>query len=105
MTIERTQVVWLEQRADYSMHEAGELSGLPRTLLERLIDCGALPASEAVSTVCLSSEGVVLARAAGRLRQHFELDDEGLAVAVSLLRRVRVLEAELSRARAASRDG
>lgn len=104
MTVERTQVLWIEQRADYSVHEVGELSGLPHALLEQLVACGALPASGG-QAAHLSSEGVVLARAAGRLRRHFELDDDGLAVAVSLLRRVRVLEAELSRVRAMPRDG
>ena len=104
MTIQRTQVVWLEERAGYSVHEAGQWSGLPRTLLEHLVDCGALPVDDTASTTSLSSEGVVLARAASRLRQHFELDDDGLAVAVSLLRRVRVLEAELTRARAMARE-
>ncbi len=102
MTIEHTRVVWLESRTDYSQDEVVEMSGLPQALLDSLVDCGALPASGGRTTVRFASESIVLARAARRLRDHFELDDQGLAVAVSLLRRVRALEAELSRTRATS---
>ncbi len=98
---ERDEVVWLEARTDYSFDEVVELSGLPQSLLDELIECGALPAHGRPSrtTVVFEAESIVLARAASRLREHFELDASGLAVAVSLLRRVRVLEARLARMR------
>ena len=105
MTIERTEVVWIESRSDYSVHELAELSGLPATFLDALLECGALPvAARVVSRGAprFASESVVLARAAQGLREHFELDEQGLAVAVALLRRVRALEAELSGAQARS---
>ena len=99
MTVERTEVVWIETRTEYSVHEIVELSGLSRVLVDALVDRGVLPlASEAMPT--FAAESVALARAARRLHEHFELDDRGLAVAVSLLRRVRALESELVRARA-----
>jgi chaperone modulatory protein CbpM len=100
MTIERSEVVWLEARGDYTIHELVELSGLPETVLDELIACGALPAKEtsAEALVRFEAESIVLARAARRLREHFELEHEGLAVAVSLLRRVRHLEARLAAA-------
>lgn len=105
MSIERSSVVWLESRTDYSVHEVVEMSGLPPALIDELIACGALPVVGTLTSTHLEAEAVILARAARRLRDHFELDDQGLAVAVSLLRRVRVLEAALSdtRARGASR--
>lgn len=102
MKIERTEVVWVESRADYSLRELSELSGLPVALLDELIDSGALPVVGTRTTVRFEAESVVLARAAQRLREHFELDEHGLAVAVSLLRRVRVLEAQVSGLKARS---
>ena len=103
MKIERTEVVWVESRADYSLHELAELSGLPAALLAELIDSGALPVAGTRTPVRFEAESVVLARAAQRLREHFELDEHGLAVAVSLLRRVRMLEAQVSGLKALSR--
>ncbi len=100
MTIERSEVVWIEARSDYSVHEVLEMSGLPPSSLDELVECGALPMKAGRATRSFEAEGVVLARAANRLREHFELDAEGLAVAVSLLRRVRALEAELTAVRA-----
>ena len=95
MKIERADVVWVESRADYSLPELVELSGLPAALLDELVDSGVLPTAGTRTTVRFEAESVVLARAAQRLREHFELDEQGLAVAVSLLRRVRVLEAQV----------
>ena len=109
MTIERTEVLWLEARGGYTLHELIEMSGLPQSVIDELIECGALPAEDAVpqptqpSTFRFAAESVVLARAARRLREHFELEHQGLAVAVSLLRRVRTLEAQLAEAGFAKR--
>ncbi len=100
MTFEGTRVVWLESQTNYSTREAAEWSGLPQPLLDDLVACGALPSSGPDTGPRFEAEGLVLARAARRLRDHFELDEQGLAVAVSLLRRVRTLEAELMRVRA-----
>ena len=106
MTIEHTEVLWLESRSDYSIDELMQMSGLPRASIEELLDCGALPEGAATTivqrqaSVCFTSESVTLARAANRLRRHFELDDNALAVAVTLLRRVRELETRLAAERA-----
>lgn len=96
MTIERTEVVWMESRTDYAIDELAALSGLPVVVVDALIASGALPVVGPDTAVRLETECVALAQAAQRLREHFELDAEGLAVAVSLLRRVRVLEAQVS---------
>ena len=104
MTFERTEVVWIESRTDYSLHEIVELSGLSRALLDALVDCGVLPQAGQTPSR-FAGESVALARAARRLHEHFEIDDQGLAVAVSLLRRVRALEAELARTRAERAPG
>ena len=48
---------------------------------------------------------ITVARTACRLRDDFELDTRGLAVALRLLERVRALEEEIARLRAAAARG
>lgn len=100
MKIEHTEVVWLEARSDYSAHDLANLSGLPAELLHELMDCGALPAIPEPGNARFEARTIALVRTARRLRDDFELDANGLAVAVSLLRRMRALEDELADARA-----
>jgi chaperone modulatory protein CbpM len=93
----RTEVVWFEARTGYSCDELVDLSGLPREALDALVAAGVLDVdASARAPAQFSTEQVTLARAARRLREHFELDDNGLAVALALLRRVRGLEARLA---------
>ena len=98
MTYESSTVLWIEARSDYTVHELSRMSGLSVAVLDELIESGVLPTTETAPTVAFAAESVALARAASRLREHFELDREGLAVAVSLLRRVRTLEHRLAAA-------
>jgi chaperone modulatory protein CbpM len=99
MTIERTELVWAEIETAGSIDDLMRMTGLSRAAIDDLIECGALPPTP-TADVRVTIESVVLARAAGRLREHFELDDRGLAVAIALLRRVRALEARLAELRA-----
>jgi chaperone modulatory protein CbpM len=94
MSGERTRVVWIEERTDYTVDELVSLSGLPPHVVDELIECGVLPTVAADRRV-FASECVTLVRAARRLRDDFELEDQGLALVVSLLRRVRAQESEL----------
>ncbi len=105
MKIERTEVVWLEARSDYTAFDLANMSGLPAELLDELMECGALPARNDRDNADqggarFEAECIALVRTARRLRDDFDLDANGLAVAVSLLRRMRVLETELTEARA-----
>ena len=100
MKIEHTEVVWLEARSDYTARDLADLSGLPADVLNELMDCGALPATREQGGARFEAESVALVRTARRLRDDFELDANGLAVAMSLLRRMHALEAELAEARA-----
>ncbi len=105
MRIERTEVLWIEHRSDYTADEVASLSGLSPDVVEALVDCGALPTTDAATeSAAFTTESLVLARAALRLQAHFELDEHGLAVAVSLMRRVRALEARVAALRAQSHD-
>ena len=100
MKIERTEVVWLEARSDYTAHDLADMSGLPSELLRELIDCGALPTTGEPGITHFHAESIALVRTARRLRDDFELDVNGLAVALSLLRRMKALEADLAEAQA-----
>ncbi len=100
MTIE-TEVWWLDERRVVSLGELVEVSGLGEAELLDLVQTGALPAQGAANgRLEFSARVVTLARTACRLRDDFELDTRGLAVALRLLERVRDLEGEISRLRA-----
>jgi len=101
MRIELTELTWLEQHRAVTLAELAELSGLSEAELAELEDCGAIaPADPGASTQTFGAECIVAARTAFRLRHAFELDPQGLAVALALLERVRALEAELREIRA-----
>jgi chaperone modulatory protein CbpM len=100
VTIE-TEVVWLDEHRVVTLTELVEVSGLRETELLELVSTGALPARDAPGGgLSFNARVVTLARTACRLRDDFELDTRGLAVALRLLERVHDLEGELSRLRA-----
>ena len=101
MKVELTETVWLDGRATVTLVELAECSGLSESELRDLVDLGALePLDAGAAQWSFGSHCIVAARAACRLRNDFELDTPGLAVALSLLERVHELEAELQRMRA-----
>lgn len=100
MNIEKTEVIWLEARADYSLADLAEQSGFAREDLRELVDCGAIVATRTEGALCFEAQSILLARAARRLRDDFELDLSGVTVAVTLLRRVHELEIEMQLLRA-----
>ena len=101
MRIELTELVWLEEQRELTLAELAELSGLSEAELQELEDCGAIAAVDpGAVTRTFGAECIVAARAAFRLRNDFELDAQGLAVALALLDRVRALETELRGLRA-----
>ena len=83
MHIESTEVLWFEQHL-LSLSELAELSGLPPTVLEELLDCGAI-APLRVRRLRGSRFGAAAlraARTARRLRSDFELDVQALVAGV-----------------------
>lgn len=100
MSIE-TEVLWLDEHRVVSLAELVEVSGLREAELLDLVSTGALPArDEPGGGLAFSARVVTMARTACRLRDDFELDTRGLAVALRLLERVRDLESEIARLRA-----
>ncbi|HEX8009378.1 MAG TPA: chaperone modulator CbpM [Casimicrobiaceae bacterium] len=101
MRVELTELVWLDEHRELTLAELADLSGLSEAELHELEACGAIaPLDPSAATRTFGAECIVAARTAFRLRHDFELDAQGLAVALALLDRVRSLEAELRDLRA-----
>jgi chaperone modulatory protein CbpM len=92
MKIEVTEVTWLDEHFEYSLEELAERSHLSHAELQSLIDSGAISS--------LDVGALKAARTAARLRADFETDLHGVALAMTLLRRIEELEGELSALRA-----
>lgn len=106
MTVHITESVWLNASDICSFEHLAQVSGLaPDTLLD-LIDAGVLePSNQDPANYFFPVSCIVVARTARRLRDDFELDAQGLALAVNLMHRIDTLEAELHRLRAALPQG
>jgi chaperone modulatory protein CbpM len=100
MSIE-TEVLWLDENREVSLRDLLDMSGLREAELLELVHTGAIVAHERPGAgYHFSARVVTVARTACRLRDDFELDTRGLAVALRLLERVRGLEEEIARLRA-----
>jgi len=98
MMIEMTEALWLDEHRLYSSAELVELAGLSAAELQYLVECEALlplTAVESAAEARFGAECLSLARTASRLRRDFELDMDGIALALRLLSRIRELETEL----------
>ena len=104
MNTETTQVVWLDARCEVSFGELVQLSGFSEAEIHEMVEYGALVPTgpgEVLSTQwTFSGECVPAIQAAGRLRADFGLDTNALTVALKLLDRIRLLEADLRALRA-----
>ena len=107
MRIEVTEALWLDEHNELTLMELTELSGLSAQELQHLVDCEALlpvaatdPARLSAAEARFSQNCLDLVRTASRLRNDFELDANGLTLALRLLTRIRELEAELRDLRA-----
>jgi len=99
MRIERAR--WLHEHYEFSLEELCELSGLSEAELRDLVDFGVLaPTDPGARHWTFSADRLVVARSASRLRKDFDLDAQGVALVVTLLDRVRDLEAQLRDLRA-----
>ena len=101
MRVEITEALWLDERHEFSLAELADLSGLSQEELRQLIEYEALlPANPAAAEATFGAHCLVVARTACRLRNDFDLDAGALALALSLIERIRGLEAELRAAHA-----
>ena len=97
MNPEQVDVVWLDAREEYSLAELVHCSGLSEAELRELVDYGVLtPTDPQGAEWTFGGEIGVTIQAAGRLRDDLELDPQAL----TLMRRIRDLEAQLCSLRA-----
>lgn len=96
MRIEITEATWLDESVEFSFTELAELSGLPAELLRQLVEYEVLaPSDPSAAVPTFRAQCLLDARTAYRLREDFDLDAPGLALALTLLERVRELESRL----------
>ncbi len=91
-----TQTVWVDETDVCSLEHLADVSGLTVDELQELIDIGVIePVSSLAKAEVFSLQYVVIAAKARRLRDDFELDIAGMAVAMQLLRQIHHLEKAL----------
>ncbi|HUH60010.1 MAG TPA: chaperone modulator CbpM [Candidimonas sp.] len=96
MTIQIAESVWLNAADICSLDLLAQVSGLGRDSLLALVEAGILqPSNEDPENYCFSVDCIVIARRARRLRDDFDLDSSGVALALNLLRRINELEAQV----------
>ncbi|MGH8370407.1 MAG: chaperone modulator CbpM [Gammaproteobacteria bacterium] len=87
---------WLDEHQQLSLMELAELSGLSEVEIRELTEYGIfVPMQPDAPVLTYTAHCVVIARTASRLRDDFELDTSGLAVTLTLLDRLRDLEARI----------
>jgi chaperone modulatory protein CbpM len=97
MSLRVTEAVWLDEGEVCTMEHLAEVSGLSLDEVDDLVVSGVIwPADAAMQPRCFHLLHVVTVRQARRLRDDFELDSNGVALAMTLLRRISVLEQALS---------
>lgn len=98
---QHTEVVWLNASDLCSFEHVLEVSGLTEAELRDLVEMGVIqPTRQDPGRNYFHTECIVVARRARRLRDDFDLDAQGLALALSLLNRIEGLEAQLEQMRA-----
>ena len=96
MALEPAEVLWLNEDHQFTMAELTELSGLSETELRELVDYGAItPVDPGSPRWVFTAKCLTTVRVACRLRVGFDLEPHGVALVVSLLDRIRDLEAQL----------
>lgn len=97
MNTQLTHATWLGEAALCTMEHLAEVSGLSLDEVDDLLVSGAIwPADAAAQPRRFHLLHVVTVRQARRLRDDFELDSNGVALAMTLLRRIDALEQALS---------
>ena len=101
MNIQLSDAVWLDETGVCRIEQLAEISGLSIAEIEDLIGNGLIvPAEQPDEPRVFQLRYVVTVQRARRLRDDFQLDRHGLALALTLLERVAELEAEVEALRA-----
>ena len=101
MKLEQADAVWLDAHYEFSFAELVQFSRLSEAELRELVDYGVLTPTDPQSAAwTFGGDIVVTLQAAARLRDDLELDPQALALALTLIGRIRDLEAQLRSLRA-----
>lgn len=101
MQSETHHTIWLDSSQLVSISDLVDLSGLTEREVHELVEFGALVPLDAEEIPWrFSADCVVTVRKASRLRDDLELDSHAVVLALTLLDRIRALEAQLVQARA-----
>lgn len=96
MSAEHIAAVWLTEDARFSLEELAELADMPEAEVRELVDYGAVtPVDPDAAPWIFDGRCLLTIRTACRLRVSFDLEPHGVALIVSLLERIRGLEAQL----------
>lgn len=96
MRIDLTEVTWADEGTECTLGELVERSRLSPAEIVELVDYGVLPAVDPHSPQRhFPARAVAAARMAARLRDDFEIDLRGVALALALLQRIEELEGRL----------
>lgn len=89
-------VVWLDAREVIPLAELAQICALSPAELDELVDYGVLvPVEKAPQERLFSAECVMPLRAAGKLRQDFDLDLFTVGLLLGYLRRIEALERQV----------
>lgn len=96
MNINQSEWIWLNDQNVCSAQHLIEVSGLSNEELDELINNGIImPVDDRAQQKTFFLHYVVVAKNARRLRDDFELDRHGLALALTLMKRINDLQEKL----------
>ena len=100
MNLELSEFVVLDESTECTLVELAECSRLSESDLQELIDCGVIaPRHPGTTPQRFTGRALTAARVAARLRDDFDVDLRGVALALALLERIETLEAQLRQSR------
>ena len=101
MASEHAEAQWLTEECEFTLTELVELSGSSVEELRELVDYGAItPVNPEAPQWAFPGQCLPTVRAACRLRASFDLEPHGVALVITLLDRIRDLEAQIDSLRA-----
>jgi chaperone modulatory protein CbpM len=97
MKVNLSEWIWLNDHAVCSAQHLAEVSGLSAEEVDDLIESGVIvPVDDNAQPKSFYLRYVVTANTARRLRDDFELDLHGVALALTLMQRIDELQQELN---------
>ena len=93
METDRDEVVWLHTEHRVSLAELAEVCGLPASILEELVEYGALVPAETAGTFAVQYAASI--REAARLCADLDLELPAMALVLRFLERIHGLETEV----------